>query len=162
MLEKEALKVMFENKKVYADLSVLSDVNFIDFINENYLWLKESGKRIIVHKGIKEAIKNLVQESDKMKIGLAVVDYLEQHKMIEYFGDENSVYAPLGYLVHFVSSYLYDEIAVLTNDENLYKDIIAINCFSAIRSLKRIMVYRVNNNGKIGMYLNYVKERYGA
>lgn len=157
MLEQETLKRLFEKKKVYADISVVTNENIIEFINENYLWLKGGNRKIIVHKGIKEKLRTLLSDKRRM-IGMAVIEYLEKKEMIEYFGNDDLPYEPLKYLEHFVVEYLTEEIAILTNDFNLMKDIITINHFSSISILKQIMVYRVNRNGKIGVFLNTNKE----
>lgn len=156
MLKTEELKELFKSKKIYVDESILTDRNFIDFINENYLWLKEENAKFYVHRGLKNLFSSSTNPYPNRNYGIAVLEVLEKKEMINFFGEETN-YQPIKYIEHFVLHYLKEEIAMFSNNEKISKDIITINHFSSLESLNKIQVYRVNAYGKVGFYNNINK-----
>ena len=153
MLEKEQIKSIFKNNAVYIDESVLTSYCFIDFINENYQWLKENNFKFHIHKGIKDALIYSPRFMKVKNIGFATIEVLQEKGMIEYFGEEE-IYEPVKYIEHFVMNYLTENIVMFSNNPNFSKDIITINHFSALSNLRQITVFRVNKCGEIGYFNN--------
>jgi rRNA-processing protein FCF1 len=153
MLETNKIMSLFSTSEVYVDTSVLTDQNFIHFINNNYEWLMENKCKFHIHALVKKYFKNLKEKEDSRGIvGLYILDYLESKKMVDYFENGEEEYSPLAYISHFVENYLSKKMVLFSNDNRISKDIITINHFGALSTLKTIIIYRVNNNGEVGYY----------
>jgi len=139
------------NYKIFIDTATLMEESFINYFNDIEPELKARGTGLIVIDRVITELKGLSNGSEtrnKAKAGLELIKYGEVKGVIAKMqGSDSAGKADGVFQAIFTRFRDRNNLCLLTQDQDLAKDILKLNVSKSVHDIKTIRVYKMNRLG---------------
>ncbi len=158
--------------KIFIDTCSLLNVAANDFWSRIVPILQREGKKIIVPFRVYEEVKKFAENpalcakkddsnlNQRAKAVLKNIAIMQKANLVDVFGDSHDNFADNVFQTVFTKFRLKYNLMLITQDNNLARDILAIRKSKSVQTKKRILVERIDKDGCLDTSFRSTRPQY--